>query len=372
MGIALAIFSKSTFKRILLLFLMVALAFACSNKEVVFIDSSNAHIAYEGRVTPSKIHGTALYWSGTSIEFTFEGESIAAIFKDETGDNYYNVIIDNDSLFILRPSRMKESYELASNLLKGKHTVEIFKRTEFNRGKTSFYGFQIKGNPKLVTKQTATQRKIEFYGNSITAGYAVEDFSGKDSPDSTYTNNYLSYAAITARHFNADYHCICKSGIGITVSWFPEIMPEIYDRLDPTDTNSQWDFSLYRPDIVVINLLQNDSWIVNLPENKEFKARFANQAPDATLIINAYQKFIEQLRNHYPNANIICSLGSMDAVKEGSKWIDYIKTAVANLNDQKIHTHFMPYIKASAHPSIQDQKEMATGLIRFIEKNITW
>jgi hypothetical protein len=372
MEIALAIFSKSTFKRILLLFLMVPLAFACSNKEVVFMDSSNAHIAYEGRVAPSKIHGTALYWSGTSIEFTFEGESIAAIFKDETGDNYYNVMVDNDSLFILRPSTTKESYELASNLSKGKHTVEIFKRTEFNRGKTSFYGFQIKGNPKLVTKQTSTQRKIEFYGNSITAGYAVEDFSGKDSPDSTYTNNYLSYAAITARHFDADYHCICKSGIGITVSWFPEIMPEIYNRLDPTDTNSQWDFSLYRPDIVVINLLQNDSWIVNLPENKEFKTRFGNHAPDATFIINAYQKFIEQLRNHYPNANIICSLGSMDAVKEGSKWMDYIKTAVANLNDQKIHTHFMPYIKASAHPSIQDQKQMATSLIRFIEENITW
>jgi hypothetical protein len=39
---------------------------------------------------------------------------------------------------------------------------------------------------------------MEFYGNSITAGYAIEDFSGNDQPDSTYTNNYLSYAAITA------------------------------------------------------------------------------------------------------------------------------------------------------------------------------
>ena len=163
MEIAFVIFNKNSFKRRLLLFLMVPLAFACSNKEVVFIDSSNSHIAYEGRVASSKIHGTALYWSGTSIEFTFEGESIAAVFKDETGDNYYNVIIDNDSLFILRPSTTKESYELASNLSKGKHTVEIFKRTEFNRGKTSFYGFQIKGNPKLVTKQIATQRKIEFF-----------------------------------------------------------------------------------------------------------------------------------------------------------------------------------------------------------------
>lgn len=358
-------------KTILLLFILT-LIFSCSSRQELFIKSSNSQIAYSGRVDTSQVNGVALYWSGTSIKFNFEGESIAAVFKDEKGDNYYNIIIDNDTPFILRPTATKGYYKLASKLSKGKHTVEIFKRTEWNRGKTSFYGFQIKGNPKLLPKELTQQKKIEFYGNSITAGYAIEDFSGKDSPDSTYTNNYLSYAAITARHFKADYHCICKSGIGITVSWFPEIMPEIYDRLNPLNPNSKWDFSLYKPDIVVINLLQNDSWIVNTPENDEYKKRFGNKAPDAAYIISAYQKFIAQLRNHYPRAHIICTLGSMDAVKEGSKWIGYIKTAVANLNDKKIHTHFMPYIEASIHPSIQDHEEMANSLIEFIQVNIDW
>ena len=358
--------------RIILLLFILTLIFSCSSRQELFIKSSNSQIAYSGRVDTSKVNGVALYWSGTSIKFNFEGESIAAVLKDEKGDNYYNIIIDNNTPFILRPTATKGYYKLASKLSKGKHTVEIFKRTEWNRGKTSFYGFQIKGNPKLLPKELTQQKKIEFYGNSITAGYAIEDFSGKDSPDSTYTNNYLSYAAITARHFKADYHCICKSGIGITVSWFPEIMPEIYDRLNPLNPNSKWDFSLYKPDIVVINLLQNDSWIVNLPENDEYKKRFGNKTPDAAYIISAYQEFIAQLRNHYPRAHIICTLGSMDAVKEGSKWIGYIKTAVANLNDKKIHTHFMPYIEASIHPSIQDHEEMANSLIEFIQVNIDW
>ncbi len=360
------------FKRKILLLITLTLVYACSTREELFVDYSNSQIVYSGRIDSTQVKGVELYWSGTSIKFNFEGKSISALLEDEKGDNYYNVIIDNDSLFILRPDTTKGYYQLASELPKGKHTVEIFKRTEWNRGKTSFYGFQIKGNPKLLPKQSSYKRKIEFYGNSITAGYAVEDFSGKDSPDSTYTNNYLSYAAITARHFHADYHCICKSGIGVTVSWFPQIMPEIYDRLNPSDPNSKWDFSLYSPDIVVINLLQNDSWIVNLPENKEFKVRFDNEAPDDAYIINAYQEFVAQIRSHYPKANIICSLGSMDAVKEGSKWIDYIKTAVVNLNDKMIYTHFMPYIEASTHPSIKDQKEMANSLIGFIEENIDW
>ena len=53
----------------------------------------------------------------------------------------------------------------------------------------------------------------------------------------------------------------------MTVSWDPLIMPEIYDRLVPTDSTSKWDFSLYRPDIVVVNLFQNDSWLVHLSDH---------------------------------------------------------------------------------------------------------
>jgi hypothetical protein len=29
----------------------------------------------------------------------------------------------------------------------------------------------------------------------------------------------------------------------------------MYDRLIPTDSTSKWDFSLYKPDIVVVNLM---------------------------------------------------------------------------------------------------------------------
>lgn len=350
----------------------IVFIFSCSTKQELFVEHSNAQIEYSGRIDSSKVNGAELYWSGSSIKINFEGSSLSALIEDENGDNYYNVILDNDSLFILHLDTTKHYYQLASQLSKGKHTIEIFKRTEWDKGKTSFYGFQIKGKAKLLPKAKPKERKIEFYGNSITAGYAIEDFSGKDSPDSTFTNNYLSYAAITARHFNSEYQSICKSGIGVTVSWFPLIMPELYDRTNPTDSTSKWDFSLYTPDIVVINLFQNDSWIVNLPDSDEYKFRFGNEKPDDEYMINAYQDFLYKIRNHYPNTPIICSLGCMDAAKEGSKWIGYVKKAAANLKDEKVYTYFMPYIEASIHPSINDHEEMAAGLITFIENNIDW
>ena len=359
-------------RKINIYLLVIFVLMACKQSTELIIPFSNSEIEYSGRIDFSKEEAANIYWSGSSVKINFEGNSIQALLKDESGDNYYNVIVDNDSIFILRPTTKKQYHELASNLTKGKHTVEIFKRTEWDRGKTSFYGFKLDANSKMLPKSNSKKRKIEFYGDSITAGFAIEDFSGNDSPDSTFTNNYLSYSSLTARYFDAKHHCICKSGIGITVSWDPLIMPEIYDRLIPTDETSIWDFSLFTPDIVVVNLLQNDSWLVNVPENEEFKKRFGENKPTNDYITKAYERFITNLRKQYPKANIICTLGSMDAAKKGSEWINFIKTATTNLNDNKIYTHIMPYIESTTHPSIGDQQIMAKSLSQFIDKNIVW
>ena len=359
-------------KALTLSFLVSVLLISCSDKNELIVSASNAAIEYSGRTNRSSEESVRLNWPGSSIRINFEGASIAALLQDESGDNYYNVILDNDSLFILRPQTIKQYQVLASNLSKGPHTIELFRRTEWDRGPTDFYGFKINANAKLLAKSPPKKRKIEFYGDSITAGFAVEDTSGKDLYDSIYTNNYASYAAITARHFEADYQCVCRSGIGVTVSWDPLIMPELYDRLIPTDSNSKWDFSLYRPDVVVVNLFQNDSWLVNLPEHPEFIKRFGDKNPDEAFIISAYQEFIAGLRVHYPAANIICTLGSMDATKDGSLWPGYVQKAVASLKDENVYTHFMPYEESTAHPNVQQQKNMANSLIDFIEKTIEW
>jgi hypothetical protein len=359
-------------KALTLSFLVSVLLISCSAKNELIVDPSDPAIEYSGRINTSSGESAGLSWPGSSIRINFEGASIAALLQDESGDNYYNVILDNDSLFILRPQTIKQYQVLASNLSKGPHTIEIFRRTEWNKESTNFYGFKINANAKLLAKSPPKKRKIEFYGDSITAGFAVEDTSGKDLYDSIYTNNYASYAAITARHFEADYQCVCKSGIGVTVSWDPLIMPELYDRLIPTDSNSKWDFSLYRPDVVVVNLFQNDSWLVNIPEHPEFIKRFGDEKPDEFFIISAYQEFIAGLRTHYPAANIICTLGSMDATKDGSLWPGYVQKAVASLKDENVYTHFMPYEESTAHPNVQQQKNMANSLIEFIEKTIEW
>lgn len=335
-----------------------------------FVSYPDKHISYEGRID-YKNDAAVLMWPGTSIKINFKGTGISGEFKDADTSNYYNVIIDNNSIYKIQFDTAKKTVVLASNLSYGKHSIQLFKRTEWDKGKTLFYGFEFKGKNKLLKPAKLPKRKIEFFGNSITCGYAIND-NVQDSPNGYFENNYDAYAAITARHFNAQYYCTSKSGIGIMVSWFPLIMPEMYNRLDTTDSTSKWDFSKYTPDVVVINLLQNDSWIVNMPNNEQFKSRFGTKPPDTTFIINAYKNFVQTIRTIYPEAQIICMLGNMDITRKGSPWPGYVQQAVEQLNDKKIFTYFSPYKETPGHPKVKEQQMLADGLIQFINQHIKW
>jgi hypothetical protein len=348
---------------------------ACSGvqsevKNTALVAPGNDSVRYMGRIND---HGdsVAVYWPGTTITIRFKGNSLKALLKDKRGLNYFNVVIDGDSLHYIRLDSTKRFYTLATGLSEGEHTIELIKRNEWDNGETWFYGFGL-DQGKLMALPPPSSRVIEFFGNSITAGYAIENYTGGDSPDSIYTNNYYTYAPLTARHFKADYYCTVKSGIGILISWFPLIMPEMYNRLDPLDSSSRWDFKKVQPDIVVINLFQNDSWLTLKPEHLSFKQRFGTHAPGREQIVRAYRSFVEKIRAVYPDAHIICALGNMDAAKEGAPWPAYIKEAIDPLHDPKMYSLIFPYMNKAGHPRKEDNEVMAKILIDFIEKNIPW
>ncbi|QJD97759.1 SGNH/GDSL hydrolase family protein [Mucilaginibacter robiniae] len=340
------------------------------NKVVKSTDTS--HIHYMGRIMMQPDSSVQLAWSGTSVVIDFNSSKVEAWLRDEGTTNYYNVIVDGRVVNRIHPSTTKQLYTLVTGLPEGRHKLELFKRTEWAMGKTWFYGFQLDTNAVILPAPFTKKRKIEFFGNSITCGYAVIDSTGKDRGTGEFEDNYSSYAAITARHYDAEYYCTAKSGIGVMISWFPLIMPEMYNRLDANDSQSRWDFSKYTPDVVVINLFQNDSWLINMPNHEQFKARFGTAKPAAETIIQAYQKFVQTIRATYPHAQIICALGNMDATRAGAPWPGYIQQAVAGLHDNQIFTVFFPYKNTPGHPNVKEQQAMSDMLIKFIDQNIKW
>ncbi|WP_343329625.1 SGNH/GDSL hydrolase family protein [Polaribacter staleyi] len=336
-------------------------------KKISFNDSS---IVFEGRVGENiENKAKEVYWSGTSIKLNFKGSSLKVILNDDNGENYFNVILDGKLVEVLKLHKGLFTYTLAKGLENTKHSIELVKRNEWTYGTTLFYGFELNGN--VLKPDTPKELFIEFYGDSITVGHGNEEVAtDKDRNDGNVTNNYNSYAAITARNLNASYSCIARSGIGVTVSWFNMIMPEMYYRLNPNDPESIWDFSVKQPDIVVVNLFQNDSWLLNRPKHEEYKRRFGNKKPSEKFIINAYSNFIKTIRKRYSNAAIICMLGNMDITKENSPWPNYVTKAVNELGDANVYFCFVPYKKTKKHPSVKEHMVMANQLTELIRTKI--
>ncbi|PQJ09438.1 electron transporter RnfD [Flavipsychrobacter stenotrophus] len=342
---------------------------SCAAAPLRKVSCKDPSVQYMGRIKHEDSSAT-FYWSGTSATMRFTGSTIAVDLRDEKGTNYYYGIVDDSVYTKIKADTIRQSYTIADHLKKGvMHKVQVFKLTEESAGKSWLYGFETDGS--TISLLDKVRKKIEFYGNSITAGYSVDD-TVRDTGLPEYFNNYYTYAAMTARHYDAEYYNISKSGVGLMLSWFPVIMPELYDRLDPLDSIHKWNFHSYVPDLVVIDLFQNDSWLITKVNHPQFKNRFGTTPPDSTYIVNAYKQFVTTIRNTYPDASIVCTLGSMDATKDGSPWPGYVRAAVCQLHDRKVYSHIFAYKNATGHPKRKDQQKMAESLIQFIDANVQW
>ena len=331
------------------------------------------NLQYSGRIDFSDKNAPSLSWPGTQVRGTFTGKKLAITLDDQWGKNYFNVFIDEaeQPTKIIACQQGQKTYLIADDLASDKvHTFTLFKRTEGEEGRTLLHSLTLSDEGKLQAKPEKPARKIIFYGDSITSGMGNEAPVGKADNISAQKNNYLAYGAITARNLDAEYMSISQSGIGVMISWFDFTMPQFYDQLDAVGNNdSKWNFALWQPDVVVVNLLQNDSWLID--REKRLKPM-----PSEKDIIKAYKAFLLTLRQVHPDAYMIAALGSMDATRAGSPWPRYVKEAVAQIKqankDEKITTLFFPFTGFEQHPRVAQHKANADLLTALIKEKMNW
>jgi len=335
------------------------------------VAADNDKLQYTGRIDFAQPGAPVLSWPGTSVAGNFTGTTLAVRLDDQLGKNYFNVFIDGDLSypFVLEAAKGDKTYLVAQGLAPGRHSFLLTKRTEGEEGATVFRGLELADGGALLAPPPRPARRIEFFGDSITSGMGNEgaengrDDLGKDK------NNFMSYAAIAARELGAEAHITSQSGIGVMISWFPFTMPDFYDQLSAVgDNDSRWDFSRWTPEVVVINLMQNDSWLIGRDHRLQ-------PEPDDAGRIAAYQRFVARIRQLYPKAYIVCALGSMEATKAGSAWPGYVTSAVERLRkggDTRIDTLFFPFSGYGQHPRIKQHQANAARLSAFIRQKTGW
>jgi lysophospholipase L1-like esterase len=352
-----AIERKNIFNTILLLFTLVALSGSSVKVKPSIIAPSHPNIQYMGRVVFNHPDTVDIWWVGTEITANFTGGSVKMMMSNPNEvTHYFNIIIDDTLSILTLPAFSIDSvYTLASGLNDKAHKVKIIKRDSPWNNQV-FKGLILDAGGELLPPAAAQARKIEFYGDSITQG--CQSDVAPDSADNgnfLYDNNYNSYAAITARAFNAAYMCTAVSGISLTPYKVRSNLPEIFDRIYGSTKAPHWDFARWQADVVVVNLGENDH---PFPQN----------------FSSAYISFVQKIRNKYPAAHIFLLTGPMSA-GTNTKIIKAIDKAVKTVNikgDKKVYAyHFIKNNSHQWHPRITDHRSCAKELIAKI-KTVIW
>ena len=321
------------------------------------IPADDKNFQYTGRIDFSNKKAPEMSWAGSSIRTKFTGTSLKVKLNEKGGGMYYVFVDGNyDNGHVIKCKTGESTYEVATGLAKKTHDLLIYKRTDGGKATTAFLGLELDDGAKLVAPDPRPKLRMEIYGDSISTGLGCDRKRGKEHSREA-TDNFFSYGSVTARNIGAELHCISKSGIGLIKSWWPTIMPQYYDRACATSlqgAGKKWDFSKWTPNLVVINLFQNDSWTI--------------KKPNKTQIIGKYVDFVKKLRGHYPKAKIVCTLGSMSANK--NKWANWVREAAKQLNsggDKEVYCYIFKIGTGHRHPNKKNHAVMAKELTAFLK-----
>lgn len=349
--------------------IMVLCTAGCSaSPRPTTIPAQDAPIRWVGRTLASE-RGVEFDWSGTYADILFEGSRLEICLSD-TGCNYFNLTVDNEEQpkFQTRGDSMSIVLFDDKTSSEGRHHIRIQKATEGEQGHLTLHSLKVNG--RLLDASTLKRpRHIEYYGDSLTAGYGTESLSNNETFSIETQNCRYTYATYMARYFDADYNLVAFSGRGMVrnygdtnpISDPEQTMSHKALRYFSTGDSPLWDFarSPYRPDAVVIMLSTNDFSTEPHPLREVFEER--------------YRRFITTIREKYrsPELPILCVVHSPHAVEFVREVIDGMEhTAMADVSANVYNN--TSDLGASFHPNRHGQMKMAQIIIPAMEQLTQW
>nr|MCR4616299.1 hypothetical protein [Clostridiales bacterium] len=224
-------------------------------------------VLLSGRYDRSK-PGFELFWSGAQAEIWVTGSRFEVEIEAAYDLRRPYLSIEVDGLRAQTFSPLEGRYWYTAFLgmePKRVHRVRIIKETQpfFDNSRVSL--LRLRGDGEL-SQVPPKERRIEFIGDSITAGEGVR---GPKAFDEWLPMMFCSgddYTRLTADALHAQYSVFAISGKGVLTSWNnePGDIPSVYDRLYAWASEEEYAFD-FHPDTVVIALGTNDQNAINQP-----------------------------------------------------------------------------------------------------------
>lgn len=336
----------------------------------------NAVLTYMGRFDCPDGY-PRFFYAASSVTVRFKGSAVSAVIRSH---RMYSVtelgIVLDGRVFKLTYDQRDEdiTVPIADGLDESEHELTVYK-AQAGASWFEFKGFEFSDDAQLLPKKELPARRIECYGDSVSAGEVVMALDCIASADpegheGIYDNAWYSYPAITARNLGAQLHNVAQGGIAIfdRTGYFhyPDYigMESVYNKVayypEIDGGVTEWDFSKYTPQVVIFAVGQNDP---NTPEGQpdnditdpNFRAKWKAR----------YIEIISDIRRHYPNAVFVLLL---TLLMHSPDWDDALDEIVEELGDDRtVHFRFTRCGKATpGHPRLPEQYEMAEELTAFI------
>lgn len=355
-------------------------------RELRTIAPPDPRISYTGRIDFSDPSRPRFGSSASEVRARFTGSTISVLIQDEFRyghRNYYDAIVDGGAPRKISPAQDTQEYPVAAGLPPGEHTIVLVKRTEAGIGWGEFLGFRLDGD--LLEAPPPSRRRIEFIGDSITAGSGDEAADGssecqEDGYGQPYENAYLSYGPVLARALGADDVVTAVSGIGVVRNYGhgsdQRTMPQVYDLTFTNLPDSpRWDPSRFVPDALVVALGTNDFSLGDSPRPRM----------DVDDFVSAYGAFVAHLRAEYPDAVIFCVSSPMlgdDYPTPSDHFATDQRTALTRVVDARraagdaaVHAFFVTRQRGGGcgtHPTTAQQAATAGELGAFMKTTLGW
>jgi len=300
-------------------------------------------------------------WTNCGVGVRFEGDALD-IQLSGAGRISFQIMLDGEYHKTITTdgaawsnSTTKTTYRIVDTAGPGEHNVQMYRNAEASFGAISFHDITVT-NGKLAQSSFPFDKKIEIIGDSISAGYGNAGCPW--GPDNEKGSS--AWGPLAARKLGAVAHIIAVSGIGMVTSYSgatEDQMPERYSYALPADKQSQWQYSQYIPDVVVINLGTND-----------FSSY--HNGMDRNTYIYTYQEFVHRLRSYYPDAYIL--LATNTANDSFSDELDEIISGLSDNNIEKINLKTSNWNGCDGHPDLNAHQTMADTLVAHIKAVLGW
>mmetsp|Transcript_40056 Transcript_40056/g.63334 ORF Transcript_40056/g.63334 Transcript_40056/m.63334 type:complete len:379 (-) Transcript_40056:46-1182(-) len=345
-------------------------------QETYRIYADDPNIQYEGRynLASTGVNSHVTFdWSGVEISMNLCGPATVGVIMRDIKGKYAVFVQTGKAVTRVATLEVDPVPTQTFDLTEGCHLVTIVKLTEAANNYDSaayFYGFEMNGVSPFFQPfpQPKEVRRIEFLGDSITCGYGVlaPNASYCPSDETTYQLEDVSvtYEADLGRRLNTEVRVECWSGKGVvrnygdpsTTSVDP--FPIYFNRTYAVSATPLYNFSLYQPDAVHINLGTNDFSTQPNPSQDQFET--------------GYKNYIAQIRGAYGDdiplflacgpliTDPCCTYVKNVADSEGATYID-----LENILDY-------PQDYACGHPSVSGHTKMADVSEPIIASTLGW